>query len=136
MAISVPKDLWNVNKWINWIRSIYFYNHILLSSSQNEIFQTKVAEKIKTHMPFAVTEFCWSCMYHIASRLVANDLIILWTPSLKYQNAGTWVWSLQRIFWVVSPPPCLLQCRQTFTFCFMNYYLYLKKENCCKCMNT
>ena len=88
---------------------------------------------IEFHVACMQTECCWSCLYHIASwtallcRLVPNNLIILWTPFLKYLNAGTWVWSLKIVFWVGSPPPCLLPCSQTFTYCFMNYYLYVKK---------
>jgi hypothetical protein len=84
----------------------------------------------ESHVACMQAEFCWSCLYHVASwtallcRLVLNDLIILWTPSLKYQIAGTWVWSLKRIFWVGSLPSCLLRILVLYYFILHRIFKY------------
>ena len=58
IQVSLKSD--KNNGYFTW-RPMYIFDHISLTSSWNEMFQTKVVEKIKTHILCSVTFFWKSC---------------------------------------------------------------------------
>jgi len=82
--------IWQVNGYCMW-RPIYIFDHISLSPSYNDMFQTKVIEKIKTHILCSVTFF---------ENRAVNE--IMWNNTVYPDRPQMTIWRMHIACWITK----------------------------------
>jgi hypothetical protein len=103
IQVSLKSD--KNNGYLTW-GPIYIFDHISRNSSLNEVFQTKVVEKIKTHILCSVT------FIFFESRAVYE---IAWKNIVEWDRPQMKIWRMRIACWYLRLQYTLRMCN---TYCF------------------